>query len=92
MTLVINQLLDQQSLDDEIHAQAPSGVVDEAPQNRLCPFGTSVQNQTMNILRKSLPEICRLLKLLLQKVITYATKVQYLTLLLPKKITSLLGK
>jgi hypothetical protein len=31
MTLVINQLLDQQSLDDEIHAQDLVDVVDEAP-------------------------------------------------------------
>jgi hypothetical protein len=29
MTLVINQFLDQQSLEDESHAQAPFGVVDE---------------------------------------------------------------
>jgi hypothetical protein len=38
MTLVINQLLDQQILDDEIHAQAPSGVVDEAPLESAMPF------------------------------------------------------
>jgi hypothetical protein len=38
MTLVINQLLDQQSLDDEIHAQAPSGVVDETPPESTMPF------------------------------------------------------
>jgi hypothetical protein len=38
MTLVINQLLDQQSLDDESHVQDPSGVVDEAPPESSMPF------------------------------------------------------
>jgi hypothetical protein len=38
MTLVINQLLDQQSLDDESHAQAPADVTDEAPPEYAMPF------------------------------------------------------
>jgi hypothetical protein len=38
MTLVINQFLDQQSLDDEIHAQDPSDTSDENPPESTMPF------------------------------------------------------
>jgi hypothetical protein len=38
MTMVINQLLDQHSLYEEIHAQAPFGVADEPPPELSMPF------------------------------------------------------
>jgi hypothetical protein len=38
MTLVINQLLYQQILDNEIHAQHPSGIADETPLESAMPF------------------------------------------------------
>jgi hypothetical protein len=38
MTLVINRLLDQQILDDEIHAQDPSSGVYEAPPELAMTF------------------------------------------------------
>jgi hypothetical protein len=38
MTLEINQLLDQQSLDDEIHAPSPSDTSNENPPESDMPF------------------------------------------------------
>jgi hypothetical protein len=38
MTLVINQLLDQQSLNDEIPAQDPTDTTDEIPPESAMPF------------------------------------------------------
>jgi hypothetical protein len=74
MTLVINQLLYHESLNDEISAQAPTNTTDEIPLEFAMPFWTSVQNQMMNRLKKSLSKICQLSRLFPKEIIFYTTK------------------
>jgi hypothetical protein len=92
MTLVINQLLDQQSLDDEIHAQVPSDTSNENPPESTMPFWDWCVESDDEQIEEILTEIHKLLKSLAPKGITCTTKVHHLTPHPPKKKTFPLEK